>query len=396
MKLRPAEHENSTLTVGLQVLDFPLGETESQAMEPFKNLINPQVVTTMGEELKTVYPPFKLQEFLKLIPNLQSLELKARVLLVTSSLKKLLPQDYPKALGLILKVIERDKLAGFQLWPFSEFIGQFGLDHFDESLKAMYVLTPKFTAEFAVRPFFLKDPAKVMKTFSKWTKDKNHHIRRFVSEGSRPLLPWGQRLPIFIIDPTHTLKFLEKLKYDQELYVRKSVANHLNDISKNHPQVVIKLMKIWEQTSPPEHLEKILWIKRHALRTLIKKGNKDALKLFGAHQKAQILVSAIKLNQKNFHSGDKLSFEMKITSTSRKSQKLLMDYLIDFMKSNGTKSSKVYKLKTLELQAGETISIVKSHHLKPITTMTYYPGLHHVSIQINGEIISTKSWHFEP
>jgi 3-methyladenine DNA glycosylase AlkC len=217
-----------------------------------KNLINEKTVSSLGQEIVEVYPLFKRSEFLRVGKKLAPLELKARVKLLANELYVFLPADYKKALEIILKVLNKKKmkLSGFELWPFSEFIGTYGLDHFDESMKAMYVLTQHFTSEFAVRPFILKNHVRVLKYFSKWASDKNKHVRRWVSEGSRPLLPWGGNIPLFIMNPTHTLLLLEKLKYDDELYVRKSVANHLNDISKNHPHVVIQMLRAWEKDSP--------------------------------------------------------------------------------------------------------------------------------------------------
>lgn len=361
-----------------------------------KNLINRSLLERMAAEISRVYPLFPHSKFLKQSHSLEGNELKARVLLVTSALKMHLPENFPESISILVKVMENDKLSGFDLWPFSEYIGQFGLDHYDESLAAMTVLTQKFTAEFAVRPFFIKDQHKVLKFFTKNVNHKNHHIRRWISEGSRPLLPWGERLPSFVTDPSPTLKLLEKLKYDEELYVRKSVANHINDISKHHPGLVIKTLEAWEKSSPAAQMDKILWIKRHGLRTLIKKGHKDALRLMGVSGEAKIEVGKVRLNQKTYRLNDRLELQIEFRSTSKKSQRLVVDYLIDFQKANGKKSSKVFKLKVLELSAGEKVLIKKSHHLKKITTMKYYKGLHHLLIQVNGKILAQADWQFLP
>jgi 3-methyladenine DNA glycosylase AlkC len=246
-----------------------------------------------------------------------------------------------------------------------------------------------------VRPFLLKNHTKVLKYFSKWATDKNVHIRRWVSEGSRPILPWGGKIPLFIMDPTHTILLLDKLKFDEELYVRKSVANHLNDISKNHPQVVVDVLKMWQQSCPEKHQDKLDWIKRQALRTLIKKGDKKALAMMGVTGEAKVKLSELKLNKKKFKVGDKLEFSFDLTSTSKSKQKLVIDYAIDFVKAGNKKSAKVFKLKTFDLGPGESMVIKKSHSLKKITTMTFYPGLHHLMIQINGRKIAEKSFLFD-
>lgn len=358
----------------------------------FKNLINEAVVKKISLEISKVHPAFNQKKFQKLSTELPSLELKARVLLITGHLKSELPAEYKKALSILVEVMESNKLKGFELWPFSEYISQFGLDHFDESMKAMYVLTSRFTSEFAVRPFLIKNHVRVLKYFSKWATDKDAHIRRWVSEGSRPLLPWGQRIPLFVMDPTHTILLLDKLRFDEELYVRKSVANHLNDISKNHPQVVIEVLRMWQKDVPAQHADKIKWITRHALRTLIKKGHPAAMKLMGVDGKADIKINNFKLNKKHFKLNDQMEFSFDIASTSKKTQKLIIDYSIDFIKANGKSGKKMFKLKSLEIRPGENLTINKKHSLKPITTMKFYSGTHHLKLQINGEVLNKISF----
>jgi 3-methyladenine DNA glycosylase AlkC len=352
----------------------------------FKNWINEQVVKSLSSEIFLFYPKFNAKEFCKISNELGPLELKARVLLITTQLRVYLPDDYKEALSIIVKVFKNDKLQGFSLWPFSEYIGQFGLNDFDDSLKAMYLMTQKFTSEFAVRPFFLKDHKKVLKYFLKWSTDKNEHVRRWTSEGSRPLLPWGMRLPLFVMDPTHTILLLEKLKYDEKIYVRKSVANHLNDIAKNHPQIVVEVLRSWENECPEKHKDKIHWIKKHALRVLIKKGYAPAMKLMGV-SKPKIKLEKFKILKNKVKVNEKLIFDFIVRSTSSEPQKLIIDYKIHFMKANGTHGSKVFKLKTFQLGPKEILAISKSHSLKPITTMKYYNGIHHLGIQINGEVM---------
>lgn len=362
----------------------------------FKEWINQDLVDKLAQEITDVYSTFNSKEFRKVSRMLSQFELKGRVLIITAELKKHLPEEYLKSLEIIINVIQRKNLKGFELWPFSEFIGQFGLNHFNESMNAMYLLTQQFTSEFAIRPFFLKDHQKVLKYFHRWSKDKNLHVRRWVSEGSRPLLPWGLKLSQFIDSPQLTISLLENLKFDEELYVRKSVANHLNDISKHHPDLIIKTLQEWEKSCPKIHIQKINWIKRQALRTLIKKGNLKALKLMGVSSKTEIKISDFKLNQIKFKLNDKLNFEFKITSQSNKEQTLVIDYKIDFIKSNGKLSPKIFKLKTIKLDAKKSLKIKKSHHLRAITTMKYYKGKHKLSIQVNGAICSEVNWDFNP
>lgn len=360
----------------------------------FKNLINPAVVKTIGLELTRHYPSFDQKRFNRLSSQLAQLELKARVRLIAQELAALLPSEYLEALAIIHKLLLHTELTGFALWPFSEFIGTQGLAHIPESLRSMEVLTQKFTSEFAVRPFFLKDPGPVLESFKELAQSPNHHVRRWVSEGSRPLLPWGEKLPIFVKDPQLTLPLLDLLKYDDELYVRKSVANHLNDISKHHPAVVVATLSLWKKNCPIEHKPKIDWITRHALRTLIKKGDPAALKLLGVKSSAQVSIQEFSLNKKSYRLGEGIEVKLELRSTSKTTQKLVVDYCIHFVKANGSLSKKVYKWKTFELKGHETQQLLKTHSLRKITTLKFYSGVHKLSVQINGQEQASREWKF--
>ena len=361
----------------------------------FKNFINAGVVKNLGNAFQKAYPKFDTKAFNKLSDKLAPLELKQRVLLITSEFRRQLPEDFKKAAPIVKKVLNSKSLGGFQLWPVSEYISQFGTDDLEISMDLMYIMTQSFTSEFAIRPFLLKNPEKTMKILEGWIEDENVHIRRWVSEGTRPNLPWGGKIPSFIKKPA-TLHLLEALKYDEELYVRKSVSNHLNDISKDHPDLLIKTLKSWNKEAPEAHKAKIKWITKQALRTMIKKGHPGALGLMGVKHGAEVSVSKIKLNQKDYKLGDVLSFEFTLESESKKSQDVIVDYSLGFIKSNGTLVHKVFKLKALTLKAGEKVVMKKNHSLKRITTMTFYPGEHEVQIQVNGKIMKKASWNFHP
>ncbi len=285
---------------------MPSGESQSMSKvenpSAFKHWISPELVKKLGAEIKKNYSAFDLKQFQKIIPCLTSLELKPRVQLIRDELANLLPKDFRLASSILLKASESEKLKGFDLWAITEFIQVYGLKHHKISLEALYILTNKFTCEFAIRPFLINHQHATLKQLEIWTQDKNYHVRRWVSEGSRPRLPWGEKLTAFVKDPTLTLPLLEKLKYDPELYVRKSVANHLNDITKDHPKLITVLLKKWKTEAKSESTDKIdriNWIIRHALRVLIKKGNADALALMGVKTHAKIKVQNLKLNKKN-------------------------------------------------------------------------------------------------
>ena len=359
----------------------------------FKHWISPALVKKIADAVTSAYPAFNAKAFSKISKDLKDLELKPRVLLIRDSLHMNLPADYPKAVKILLKAVDNSKLSGFDLCAFTEFVQTYGLDHFEISMKALYQLTQKFTAEFAVRPFIVKYPKETFSLLLKWSEDPSEHIRRWTSEGSRPRLPWGMKLHGSIKDPKDGIKILSNLKFDESLYVRKSIANHLNDIAKDHPDLVIQTLKVWRKGCPEKHLAKLDWIQKQALRSLIKAGYKPALKLMGYGEDALIKVGNLKLNKKKFLMNDVIAFEIEMTSTIAKAQTIAIDYVIHFQKANKKLSPKVFKLKVIELKGKETFVLKKNHPIRPVTTRKHYPGLHKIEIQINGNILASADWH---
>jgi 3-methyladenine DNA glycosylase AlkC len=364
----------------------------SENPNAFKHSIGKDLLDRISKSMGKSLPGFNKKNFLKTASQLPSLELKQRVHLIRDELQKQLPADFPKALEALLGTLEFGGLRGFDLWPYTEFVQTFGLEHPKISLEALQVLTPLFTSEFAVRPFLKNHQKFTLAYLIKAAAHKDSHVRRWASEGSRPRLPWGERLGDFIKKPQLTLPILEKLKYDSELYVRKSVANHLNDIAKDHPQFVIDTLKRWKKIAPPEQEKNIDWILRHSLRSLIKAGNTGALQLIGATANTKIKLSPLRISKPEVEIGDHLVFEFQIESCAKSRQKLVVDYIIHFRMANDKISPKVFKLKTMELTPNEKVLIQKRHSLKKITTRRYYKGEHFVEIQINGKAYAKSKW----
>lgn len=214
-------------------------------MEPFKNMINEQVAQQTAKAIARNYPDFNQKNFLKGMGEaLAHLELKDRVIFQANRLRDFLPADIKKSLKILKGAIKQNEkdaigLSGFSIWPLTEYVARFGLDEFDLSMEVLKEMTKVFTSEWAVRAFFIHDEKRALKFFKSWVNDKNEHVRRLVSEGSRPLLPWGQKLHSFVKDPMLSWDLLEQLKNDESEYVRKSVANHVNDHSKNHPDILV-------------------------------------------------------------------------------------------------------------------------------------------------------------
>ena len=368
---------------------------ELENPKAFKHWISEPLVTRIANSIAAQYPDFSRANFLRCAFFLRPLELKDRVRHVREALHDHLPKSYPKALKVILSSARSGDLQGFDLWPYSDFIQTYGMEHLDRSLSALRDLTPLFTSEFAVRPFILKHPQPTMSFLLGCARSEDLHVRRWASEGTRPRLPWGEKLRPFITDPAPSFSILEKLKFDEELYVRKSVSNHLNDIAKDHPEAVLKILGRWSKLAGKKHAKKIEWIIRRSLRSLIKNGNPQALKLIGADPKAKIRVHGLKLRKQTFTMNEKIEFAFRIESDSKKSQKVVIDYVVHYVKFNHETTPKVFKLKTFTLEPGQVVGLVKKHPLKPITTRRYYGGKHRLEIQVNGRVYASAQWNLE-
>lgn len=366
--------------------------TKKDNPNAFKNLIGPDLVLRISKSLKFAQAQIQLEEFEKIGARLQPLEMKNRVEVIREGLYKTLPPNYSEALKILLASLKAEQLKGFDLWPYTDFIKNYGLNDLNASLQALKIMTQLFTGEFAVRPFLAKKTAATLSFLEDGSKSKNKHIRRWASEGTRPRLPWGERLDVFIKNPDLNRTILENLKYDNELYVRKSVANHINDISKDNPDYALSLLKSW-QKAPAQHKEKINWITRHALRSLIKSGHPKALALIGAKSNVKVQLSGFRIKKSKLRIGEPLHFQFKIKSQSKEQQKLVVDYAIHFLSARKKHSKKVFKLKTFELLGQNDIFLEKKHSLKPITTRKYYSGEHWVEIQVNGRTQIKKKWH---
>jgi 3-methyladenine DNA glycosylase AlkC len=362
--------------------------SETQA---FRLYYNPELARAIGERVQRVYPPFDTAAFVaQIAADVDGLEFKDRIALFSSALHRQLPPAFPEAwaiLGQLLggELMEEEGMfdEGFALWPLAHFIEVYGLDDFDVAMGAMYEITKRHTAEFAIRPFLRRYPQRTLAVLRRWVEDESPHVRRLVSEGTRPRLPWAGRLDAFIDDPTPTLALLEGLKDDPSTFVRKSVANHLNDISKDHPQLVIDTLTRWREDAGEERL----WIIRHALRTLVKKGDPAALALLGFGP-ARVSLDDIRVEKDHVRLGESLVFSFTLGSESDEAQNLIIDYLIHFVKASGQTSPKVFKLSTRELPGRESIRIQKKHAIRPITTRRYYPGEHRIEIQVNGQVLA--------
>lgn len=362
-------------------------------MEPFKNLISEDVVTLIGLHLGKALPDLDKDAFVASItPHLAQLELKQRVQFISEKMLTVLPSNvlernkilvamlHPDKLDHTVKPSTQEGLCGWGVWPLTDVIGRSGLDGFEDSMRALREITMRGTSEFDVRPFIEADPKRALSIILGWAGDENEHVRRLASEGSRPRLPWGMRLKSVIADPAMTIPILQALRDDPSEYVRRSVANHLNDVAKDHPDLVAGIASDWMQDAS-KNRQKLI---RHACRSLVKQGHKETLAVFGlgspfiSEPQIEIITGSVML-------GGALEFRVTLSSKGHEPQKLLIDYVVHHRKANGTLAPKVFKWKQPTLQPNETVTYARQHAIRPITTRKYYSGEHALSLRINGQ-----------
>ncbi|EGG99743.1 DNA alkylation repair enzyme [gamma proteobacterium IMCC2047] len=372
-------------------------QTVNSRFPLLKESLNLLAVQQIAYCLRDIDPTFDHDSFCQKANNgLEQLELKARVYHLIDALHQVLPQNFEQASQILCQVKQHQleaktpTIRAFTAWPLIDYVAVHGLQHPEIALKTLAQLTSLFSAEFAIRPFIQQHPELTFEYLHDWCNSADHHLRRLASEGTRPRLPWGQQLPQFIDNPAPILPILEKLNADSEDYVRRSVANNLNDISKDHPQTVLDTCKRWLE----QPCNETQWIVRHATRTLVKQGDPEVFPLLGYTTKPQLDVT-LTLTRHQLAIGENQTLQIQLKSKAPQSQNLLLDYAIHFMKANGQLSAKVFKLKTLTLPEGETLRLEKTHRFAPLSTRRYYSGVHKIEIKINGLSVAMASFRIE-
>lgn len=334
----------------------------------------------VAEALTALDPKFDAPRFLRLsLTGLDDLTLMQRLRRMTESLHATLPPDYGKALRRLKQLAPRIDKA-FVTLVLPDYVGLYGHDDFDASMEALKFFTRFGSSEFAVREFLKRDLPRTLAVMEVWSRDEDEHVRRLACEGCRPRLPWSFQLGALIADPAPVVPILENLKTDPSLYVRKSVANHLNDITKKHPDWVMDRLADWPLETPHT-----AWIARQALRTLIKKGHPRALQLIGATGKPEVLVHGLSLQPATLQLGDRFTLNLSLTSQAARTQRLVVDYAVHYVKKSGEASPKVFKWKELTLDPGATVSLSRAQTIRDFTTRVHHAGHHAVEILINGE-----------
>jgi len=364
--------------------------TETPAYPALKDMFDFARFEHIADQTAAVWPGFERTRFIALaMENLDDLGIMQRMRQTATSLHATLPDDYGQALAVLYDLAPRigHTFVGISL---SEYVALYGQNDFDRSMAALRHLTQFGSAEFAIRHFLLTDLDRTLAVIRDWAEDDNEHVRRLASEGARPRLPWSFQLKELIADPSRAMPVLERLKADPSLYVRKSVANHLNDISKDHPAWLVNKLANWNQT-----VLETRWIVRQALRTLVKNGGQRALALIGSTGKAQARVESFTVTPDRVKFGDRITIAARLTSTSSEPQRLVVDYAVFYVKKGEKPSRKVFKLKELDLAPGAATDLTISQTIRDFTTRKHYPGWHRVELLVNGETMAESGFDLE-
>ena len=353
--------------------------------ELLKNVFDRKFIKSLADNLKQSYPKFDETVFIKGIftQDWPEKALKQRMRHISENMQRGLPSDYKKAISLLKPV--SNKYTGLEHMVFPDFIELCGIDDLPTSIEAMEHFTENSSSEFPIRFFIIKYEKQMLAQMKKWANSKNEHLRRLASEGCRPRLPWAIGLPKYKDNPSAILPILETLKEDESEYVRRSVANNLNDISKDNPKVVIEIAKKWKGLSP--ETDKLV---KHGCRTLLKQGDQKTIKLFGFREPKDIQLKKFKVT-KEIKMGEEIEFAFTLNTDKKRLGLLRVEYIIEFVRQNNKTGKKVFKISEGRYAENER-NITKKHSFKPISTRKYYAGKHSISVVVNGIVLSTKKF----
>ena len=359
--------------------------------ELLKHRLAKTAIARIAAVLSRIHPEFLADDFIQQSLNgLDALELKERVQHLITVLAQHLSPDFAEAAHVLQQIPAHWQANteqgdyGFAAWPLIDYVAVYGLNHPDIALQTLKILTPLFTAEFAIRPFLHQHFELTYSYLQQWARDENYHVRRLASEGCRPRLPWGQRVPSLMTRPDLIIAVLDQLKDDDSDYVRRSVANNLNDMSKDYPEMVVGLAQQWlAQTTA--HRQAII---KHATRGLVKSGHADALAMLGYSQAVNLENVIFAINKTEISMDE--TVQLSLSFLLLEPQNLVIDYALHLPRANGKKSVKVFKWKTGLLAAGQH-QLSQNYTFKVITTRRYYDGEHDFEVLVNGQSLGLNT-----
>lgn len=372
--------------------------SSSSERKAFKEYFDRAAARALADQVEAVHPAFDGPAFVRRATRgLADLEFQGRVWQFADSLAAGLPADVPRALAILTESLPpalpdcEAVTDGWLQWPVGHFIARYAGDHFEDAMIAMEALTQRFSSEFAVRPFVEAEPERTFRHLGSLTSHPSPHVRRWCSEGVRPRLPWGRVLSALVEDPTPIWPILEALRDDPERYVLRSVANNINDIARDHPDLVIEHMKAWSTGGGASRR----WCIGHGLRTLVKQGRPGALALLG-YDPPERLAATLTVDPEAIAIGGHVHLHLDLATTSPRKQPVVIDYVVEYVRTRGRTAEKVFKWRSAELAPRSTLQLTKRHPMRPTTIRALYPGTHRVSVQVNGERVAEGAFELNP
>ena len=355
-------------------------------MPPFKDQFNPDLVRALAGELKQAWPAFPTARVTRGVgAALEPLELLARADLIADRLATALPPSFPEAAAVLWRALDSPSFTGWMTWPCGTFVARQGLDEPALALPLLAGLTPRWSSEFSIRPFLRHHPEVSYDHLRRWCDSDDEHVRRLVSEGTRPRLPWAPLSRELIADPGPNLPLLEALVDDRSAYVRRSVANHLNDISRDHPGLALDLAERWLTRG-----DTAAWVVHRGLRTLVKRGDRRALGLIGADADTPVELAELTVDRARVAIGDSVTFTFTLRLPEGHAPgEAVIDYRVHYAGVRGAKAPKVFKLTRRRVEPGAPVTIRRAHAFEHVSIRRIHPGRHRIDVQVNGAVLGS-------
>ncbi len=377
---------------------MPSGTRDTGASSSaFKDRVDAALVARLADALHDADARFPAARFEQLATDgLDALELKARMAHVAAALAATLPEDFPDAAAVVGRVLDQVEvgarsLEGWELWPVADWVALAGRGHPGVALDLLGRLTRWATGEFAIRPFVDDDPGGVLEVLSGWVDDGEEHRCRLASEGTRPRLPWAPRLSS--TDPAYAVPLLDRLVEHPSDYVRRSVSNHLNDLCRVDQQLGLELARRWAgRAADHDRPADIEWVVRRGLRSLVKDGHPEALRLLGHDPDVAVRAEELHLHTPTVELGGHAAWRLTLVSDDDRPHRVVLDYAVHFPRADGGAGRKVFKWTTVELGPGARRTLERRHPVRPVTIRTHRPGPHLVEIQVNGRVVASTTF----
>jgi len=353
-------------------------------MPAFKDELDRRLARALADELRRAWPDFPEPRFTRgIAAALEPLELLARADLLAERLAATLPAAFADGAAVLWRALESPTFTGWMTLPCGAFVAKRGLDEPGVALPLLAGLTPRWSSEAPIRPFIERHPGLTYEYLRRWCTDGDEHVRRLVSEGTRPRLPWAPRLRDLVADPSPNIPLLDALVDDESAYVRRSVANHLNDISKDHPDLALDLAEGWAVRGDAG-----AWVVRHGLRTLVKRGDPRALGLVGADTHTPVELVDLRADRHRIAIGDSVTFTFTLRLPDGSTAcDAVIDYRVHYAGARATKAPRVFKLTRRRLEPARPVTITRAHRFEHVSVRRIHPGRHRIDVQVNGRVL---------